>query len=141
MAKVAIAVPDHFPFSTEVDVLISHINSGQHLANENLVAFLNEARVRFVKSLHIERFGYNPKAFINADLAVIYKAEAKYGDRLKIEVAAQDFFRYGCDYVYRVSRPADGRLIAIAKTAMMVFDYEKGQAQAVDEHFQKLFNQ
>ena len=33
MAKIHIEIPETFPFSTELDIYIEHINSGRHLAN------------------------------------------------------------------------------------------------------------
>lgn len=139
MARVEIDLPEHFNFSTQVDVLIQHINIGRHLANEQLVALLNEARVRFMQSIAVEKSLAGSRSFINADLAVIYKAEAKYADTLQIEVAATDFHRYGCDFVYRVTRVQDNQLIAIAKTAMLSFDYETGKLAEVGEDFPQRF--
>lgn len=140
MARVNIDVPRHFPFSTNITVLIQHINIGKHLANEQLVAFLNEARIRYMNSLPSDAFGPMPRPFINADLAVIYKAEAFYGDTLQIEVAAQDFSKYGCDFVYRVSRKGDNTLIALAKTAMLQIDTETGKLKPVSTDFPSYFN-
>lgn len=139
MARVEIALPEKFIFSTELDVLIQHINIGKHLANEQLIALLNEARVRFMRSRGLDQTLAGKHSFINADLAVIYKAEAKYADTLVIEMAAQDFNRYGCDFVYRVSRKQDSVLIAIAKTAMLCFDYEQGKLSEVTQDFAQLF--
>lgn len=141
MARVTIDLPERFNFRTDITVLIQHINIGKHLANEQLVAFLNEARVRYMNSLPEEVFGPMPRPFINADLAVIYKAEAFYGDVLTIEVAAQDFNRYGCDFVYRVSRKSDKAIIALAKTAMLQIDTETGKLKTVSENFPSYFNE
>ena len=79
------------------------------------------------------------RGFIGADLAVNYKAEAHYGDRLKIEVAAQDFSKYGCDFVYRVTNLKTGQLCAIAKTAMLTFDYQASCLKPVPDNFAQLF--
>ena len=72
-------------------MLIQHINRANHLANENIVALLNEARMRFIRSLDFDDSGIDSAAFINADLGVIYQSEAHYGDRLLIEVGVCDF--------------------------------------------------
>jgi len=48
MSRVVIALPNEFSFSTELDVRIQHINRGNHLGNDSLITFLNEARVRFL---------------------------------------------------------------------------------------------
>lgn len=139
MAKIHIEIPEQFPFATELDVYIEHINVGQHLGNERLVGLLNEARLRYVATLPLQENGVDPRGFIGADLAVNYKAEAHYGDRLKIEVAAQDFSKYGCDFVYRVSNLKTGQLCAVAKTAMLTFDYQASCLKAVPENFARLF--
>ncbi|MBK8676179.1 MAG: hypothetical protein IPN27_07265 [Cellvibrionales bacterium] len=47
--------------------------------------FINEARLRYVSSLPLQENGVDPRGFIGADLAVNYKAEAHYGDRLKLK--------------------------------------------------------
>ncbi|HEY9034851.1 MAG TPA: thioesterase family protein [Pseudomonadales bacterium] len=140
MARIHIELPPQFSFSTEIPVLIQHINAANHLANEQLIALLNEARMRYMRTLPTGQFGIKAGAFINADLAVIYKGEGKYGDVLRIEIAAQDFSHYGCDFVYRVTTVADQRLIAIAKTAMLQFDYNTGKLAAVSADFPALFN-
>lgn len=140
MARVQIDLPESFAFATDIPVLIQHINVANHLANEQLIALLNEARLRYMKTLPFEQYGIKGGAFINADLAVIYKGEGRYGDTLHIEIAAQDFSRYGCDFIYRVTTVADQRLIAIAKTAILHFDYDKGRLAPVGDTFQQLFH-
>ena len=139
MAKIEIAVPEVFPFSTELDIYIEHINAGRHLGNERLVGLLNEARRRYMETLPFEAFGVDTGGFTGADLAVNYKAEAHYGDRLKIEVAAQDFSKYGCDFVYRVTNLKTGQLCAIAKTAMLTFDYQTGNLKPVPDNYAQIF--
>lgn len=129
MARIEIPLPEQFAFTTELDVYIGHINSGRHLANEALLSLLNEARVRFAAHqarLHPELAALN---WINADLGICYKSEVRYGERLAIAIACRDFSRYGCDFVYRVSAVADGRLVAVAKAAMLLFDYDQHRLQ------------
>jgi 4-hydroxybenzoyl-CoA thioesterase len=139
MAKITIDMPDSFTFKTEVQVLIQHINRADHLANEHLVAFLNEARTRFCNNLNYASLGISAKDFINADLVVLYQSEAHYSDCLCIEVAANDFSKYGCDFVYKVSQSVSGQIVAIAKTAMLHYDYEKKCLHPVPSNFRDLF--
>ncbi len=127
MSRVEIALPESFGFSVELPILISHINRGDHLGNESLIALLNEARVHFMATRGVQEYRDGSLQFINADLAVIYKSEGKYGESLKIEVAATAFHKYGCDLVYRVSERDSGREIAIAKTAHLVYDLVAGK--------------
>ena len=43
MAKLEFAVPEAFPFSTDIALLRSHINAGNHLGNDALGGLLSEA--------------------------------------------------------------------------------------------------
>ena len=140
MARVIIPIPETFPFFTDLDVYIQHINAGQHLANEQLVALLNEARMRYLATLPLQANDIEPRGFIGADLAVIYQSEVRYGDRLRIEVAADDFNKYGCDFVYRVTSLNNAQPVAIAKMAMLMFDYTNQRLKPVPEGFKALFS-
>ena len=121
MSRVVIDLPASFPFATELEVRIQHINRGNHLGNDALITFLNEARVRFLPE-QINSAQDSPIWMINGDLAVIYKSEAFYGEILKIEVATADFHKYGFDLVFRVTETRTGRDVAHAKMAMLLFD-------------------
>lgn len=135
MGRIRVAVPDHFGFAMEMDVPIAFINRGNHLGNDSLVSCLNEARLAFMQVRFGDPYTVDGAAMINADLAVEYRAEAYHGDRLRIEVVANDFHRYGCDFVYRVSCVGDGRLIALAKTGMLLFDFDKKKLQEAPPAF------
>ncbi len=136
MARVRVAVPDHFDFAMEMAIPIAFINRGNHLGNDSLISCLNEARLAFMQARFGDPYTVDGAAMINGDLAVEYKAEAYHGDRLRIEVAANDFHRYGCDFVYRVSCVSDGRVVALAKTGMLLFDFDnKTLKEAPPEFF------
>lgn len=122
MSRVNIELHDEFSFAVELPIMISHINSGNHLANEHLVAFLNEARLQFMNDKQINEFKDHGLFFVIADLAVVYQTEGKYGESLKIEVAPRNFHNKGFDMVYRVTDASSSRPIAMAKTAHILFD-------------------
>lgn len=139
MGRITVAVPDQFGFAMEMDVPIAFINRGNHLGNDSLVSCLNEARLAYMQARFGDPYTVDGAAMINADLAVEYRAEAYHGDRLRIEVAANDFHRYGCDFVYRVSCVGDGRLVALAKTGMLLFDFDKKKLQEAPPAFFEAF--
>jgi acyl-CoA thioesterase FadM len=58
------------------------------------------------------------------DAVLHFRNEARAGDRLRMEVAAGEPTRTGFRVFYRVSRPDDNSLIALAETGMICFDYE-----------------
>jgi len=121
MARVVIELPEKFPFSTELDVRIQHINRGNHVGNDAMITFLNEARLRYMPE-QINTLRDSHIWMINADLAIIYKSEAFYGEVLVVQVAAADFHQYGFDLLFRVTDKKNGRDVAHAKMAMLLFD-------------------
>ena len=139
MARVTVAVPAQFDFAMEMVVPIAFINRGNHLGNDSLIACLNEARLAFMQARFGNPYTVDGAAMINADLAVEYRAEAYHGDTLRIEVAADDFNKYGCDFVYRVSCKSDGRVVALAKTGMLLFDFSSKKLQRAPVSFYAAF--
>ena len=137
MARVDINLPERFSFETDIEILITQINLAKHLGNHELVGILNEARTRYFHAINYQED--TGRGLINADLAVVYKSEAKYGETLKVEIATTDFQKYGCDFVYRVTDKATGRLVAKAKTAMLMFDYESGKLTEASAEFRDIF--
>ncbi len=134
MSRVTMQMPETYPFSTEMDVRIEHINRGNHLGNDQLISFLNEARVRFLPE-QISDPSLSGFAMLNADIAVIYKSEAHYGDTLKIEVAPEDFNKYGFDLFFRVTKKNDEREVAYAKMGLLLFDFENKKLKKVSTEF------
>ena len=123
MARIKIELPKHFPFSTELEVRVGDLNYGNHLGNDSVLTLIHEARRRFLTSLGIEEIGADGIGFVIADAGVVYRSQAFYGDKLRIEVAAGDFASRGCDFYYRVSQSADGQTVAEAKTGAVCFDF------------------
>lgn len=141
MARLQLELPeDGFHFSTRMNVRSTDINAGQHLGNDALISMLSEARSRFLHAQGIDDAGNGEGlGIIITDLATLYKAEARARDALLFEVGVMDFNRYGGDIIYRVSRPADGRLVALAKNGFVFFDYRAGRVAAMPEAFRARF--
>lgn len=129
--RITIDMPEQFAYATEIPVLISHINSGQHLANEHLVALLNEARVRFLAERGISEGNHQGRVIVNANLMVNYRSEVRYGETLRVELAVVDVHRVGYDMVYRVTAERGQRPVAEARTSHVMIDPQTRRASAV----------
>ena len=123
MSRVTIHFPGTFPFSTELEVRVSDLNYGNHLGNDSVLTLIHEARRRFPESLGLAEIGADGLGFVIADAAMIYRAQAFYADRLRIQVAAGDFGSRGCDFYYRITHVAEHRVLAEAKTGTLYFDF------------------
>lgn len=136
MSRVVIELPENLPFRTEIPVLIGHVNRGDHLGNESVVALLNEARVRFTLQRGFrEHDTQRGLTMVNADLAMVYHTEGHYGEVMVIEIGVANFHRCGYDMVYRVSERDTGRLIARAKTAHILLDRASGNTVSEPEGY------
>lgn len=126
MAKINIRLPEKFSFSVPMTVRIRDVNYGGHLDNAALLSLLHEARLSYLKSLGCTELDACGTGLIMTEAAVLYKGEAFHGDRLTVQMAADDITSRGFTFFYRVSRRDGGRetLIAAAQTGMLCFNYE-----------------
>ena len=132
MARIEINLPETFLFSTELKVRVTDLNYGNHVGNDNILGLIHEARMQFYRSLGFK----NELSFegsigqVISDAAIVYKAEAFFGDVLICEIAAADFNKYGFDLLYRLTNNENGREVARAKTGIVCFDYAKRKVAA-----------
>lgn len=135
MARILIDLPEHFLFSTEVPIYITHINKAQHLDNAALIALLSEARVRFFRSFGYDELDVEGVGIVVADAALQYKSEAFHGETLVFSMAPADFNKYGFDLIWRVADKASGREVARGKMGILFFDYAAKRAAGIPEAF------
>ena len=137
MSRVKIAIPEKFIYKTEIQIRISDINYGGHLGNDSVLSLVHEARLRFLKNLGYSESNVEGAGIIMIDAAVQYKSEGFYGDKLIVEVAVNDFSAIGCDIVYRLTNKKSNKEIAVAKTGIVFFDYEKRKTVPFPSAFKK----
>lgn len=135
MNRIKIQLPSHFSFETSIKIRITDLNYGGHVGNDRFLSLLQEARQEY-----LQQFGYGELSFeglglIMADVAVEYKAELTYGQRVLISVQAADFDKLGFDLFYKMEI-LDGNektLAAKAKTGMICYDYSTKKKTNIPE--------
>ena len=133
MPRIKLKEKAAYTFSTDIRVRVTDCNYGGHLGNHRLLALLQEARVDFLARFGYSEFDCGGVSLILGDAVINYKNEAFPGDVLRFEVAAGEFGRKGFRLFYRVSRPSDGKLIALAETGMVCYDYTERAIRALPE--------
>lgn len=140
MARLTLAFPeDQFCYSTHLTVRVTDINAANHLGNDSMISMISEARARFLFEFGISETREDGTGIIVTDLATTYRAEAHARDQLLFEVGVMDFNRYGGDITFRISRPADGVLVAMAKSGFVFFDYRHSRVVAMPATFSAKF--
>jgi acyl-CoA thioesterase FadM len=126
MGRIQIEVPSEFLFETTLDVRASDLNYGNHLGHDSVLTLMQEARIRFYKTLGFD----NELSFdgaigqVIADVAVVYKSESFLGDVLRCRIAASDFSKYGFDLIYVLINDVTQKEVARAKTGIVCFNYD-----------------
>ncbi len=138
MTRIKIDMIENFTFETELSVRISDINYGNHVGHDSFISLLHEARLRFLKSIGFSEANIDGNALIVSDLAVSYKSQAFYGDKLKFEVGAGEFNKYGCDIFYRVLNTKNNELVLLAKTGIVFFDYVNNKITTMPDAFTRV---
>ncbi len=139
MARLEIKMVDSFLFETELTIRTTDINLANHVGNDTFVSLMQEARIRFFKHLGYVEWDIEGKAIIISDLAVMYKSQSYYEDRLKFKIGLGDFNKYGCDIFYQVTNSETKTLILQAKTGIVFFDYTENKVSTIPEGFKSHF--
>ena len=122
MARIVFELPERFSFSTDMQIYISHVNQGGHLDNAQLLTLVSEARVRFFHALGYREAGVEGCALVVGDIVAQYKSEGFHGETLRVEMAPDDFNKYGFDLVFRMTERSSQREVARGKIGVVFVD-------------------
>jgi acyl-CoA thioesterase FadM len=140
MARLQLDFPeDQYCYTTPLTVRVTDINAGNHLGNDSMISMISEARARFLFEYGVLETGRDGIGIIVTDLATMYRAEAHARDQLVFEVGVMDFNKYGGDIIFRVTRPSDRKLIAMAKYGFVFFNYGASQVVPMPDDFRAKF--
>jgi acyl-CoA thioester hydrolase len=127
MARVTIQLPDLFIYETDLVVRVSDLNYGNHVGNDSILTLMQEARTLFYRSRGFESEVKLEGSVgqIVADAAIVYKSESFLGDTLRIQIAVGEHHKYGFDLFYRITQRKTSKEVALGKTGIVCFDYNK----------------
>lgn len=135
MARIKIDLPAEFTWETELTVRVTDINYGGHLGNDSVLSLVHEARARWFRALGYSELDVEGLGIVVADAALVYRAEAFFGERLRIRLAPADHNKYGFDLLYRLENAETGDEIARAKTGVVFLDYRQRRVSRVPSGF------
>ena len=129
MARIKVALPEQFAFSTTIPVRITDLNYGNHVGNDTILSMIHEARVQYLKQLGYGELDLAGVGVIMSDVAIEFKSELFYGDEVMVAVSVSDVTKISFDLYYKLEkRSGDSTvLVAVAKTGMVCYDYDAGK--------------
>jgi acyl-CoA thioesterase FadM len=140
MPRLQLEFPeDKFYYSTHLTVRVTDINGANHLGNDSMISMISEARARFLYDFGVRENPRDATTIIVTDLATVYRTEAHARDRLLFEVGVMDFNKYGGDIIFRITRPSDRKLVALAKSGFVFFRHDAKKVVPMPAAFSSQF--
>jgi acyl-CoA thioester hydrolase len=136
VARVKLAPLDHYQNIYKTTVEVTDINYGNHLGNDALVGMVHRARVHFLHWLGASEndLGDGKTGILLADLIVNYREESFLFDKLSVESSIGEVRSKGFRMFHKITAE-HGRLIALAETGVVAFDYQKRKVARIPESF------
>ena len=127
MKRMKIEMPSQWQYSTEIEVRVSDLNYGNHMGNQQFLAYAQEARVRFLAENGFTELDFGGVSLIQADSAITYSCEGRLGDQIKIAIATEVTGRSSFNVFYQFTNLTQGKHMANIRTALISYDYEKNR--------------
>ena len=134
MARIKIDLPPKFLFSINIPIRITDINFGGHVGNDTILSIVHEARAKFFQHLGHDELNFWGVGTIMSDVAIEYKDQIYYGDVVLASVAIGEITKVAFDLFYKLEKKSvNGKqsTVALAKTWMVCYDYDKKKVAAI----------
>jgi acyl-CoA thioesterase FadM len=134
MARVKIELPEKFSFQTQIPIRITDLNYGNHVGNDTILSILHEARVQYFQKFGLAELEFAGVGLIMSDVAIEFKNEIFYGEKIIASVTADEFSKAMFDVFYKLEKETSQQfriLVAVAKTAMVCYDYSLKKIVAI----------
>ena len=143
MARNKIDLPEHFSFTTEIPVRITDLNYGAHVGNDTILSLIHEARMQWLTSLgYSSELNIEGIGLIMTDASIEFKNELFYGEKISASLAVAGLTKVGFDIYYKLEKgnSSERSVIALGKTGMLCFDYQKRKITSVPQLFRSKLN-
>ncbi|MBI3234969.1 MAG: thioesterase family protein [Bacteroidetes bacterium] len=133
--RIKLEPPSNILFETQIEILVQHLNYGNHLGNDSLLSILHEARMRFFISIGYTEKDLDGTGVIMTDVAIVYKSEGFHGNILNVKMGVNDMTNKSFDLYYIVFNLTTNQDLAVAKTGILGFDYETRKTKSFSDVF------
>jgi acyl-CoA thioester hydrolase len=130
---------DRTVYSTTIEVLVSHLNYGNHLGYDSLLSILQDARMRWLNANKMREMSLEGSlGYVISEVVVNYKGEGFFGDILNVSLYPGQHGRKTFSLKYQVTNPAKDMTIALAETTHVGFDFERRTIASLPDSFLKI---
>ncbi len=136
MPRIKLDPLDRYQHTYETSIEVTDLNYGNHMGNDALVGIIHRARVHFLYQLGASEnnLGDGKTGILMTDLIVNYKGEGMLFDRIIVASSIGEVRPKGFRIFYKISI-VNKRIIALAETGIVGFDYKKRKVAKIPESF------
>lgn len=128
-------------FSTNVEVLVNHLNYGAHVGYDSVLSILQDARMRWLKRHGLTEVSLEgPVGYVISEVAVNYKSEGFFGDVLDISLYPDSVGRKTFTLKYQITNLTTGRVMTVAETGHVGFNFGTRTLAPLPETFCGILN-
>ena len=127
---------DGYKIVAEVPVRFADTDALGHVNNANYLSFLESARLEYIKTV-LDKVKSEDFGVIIARIEIDYKSPAFHYETLRVGVRVYEMGGSSILMDYRIEDKATGRLVALAKSVMVSFDYALGRPVRVNEDWRR----
>ncbi|MBO6516916.1 MAG: thioesterase family protein [Bacteroidia bacterium] len=135
MARIKIDIPEKWLFTCSLEVRVTDLNYGNHLANDKILSYAQEARIQFLLSRGRSELDFFGTSLIQGDAAIQYKSEGFLANQIEIRIGVMDVGSSSYDFVYDMYNKTTDKPLALVKTRMVCFNYDTRRVTKIPEAF------
>lgn len=123
-------------FETTVPVLVNHLNYGNHLGYDSILSILQEARMRWLKSIdnHATEINIqNNIGWLVRKVELEIMSEASYADLLRVSLSMDEHKKSHFTLFYSVENLNKKSQLCECKTQQVCYDFENKKISKIPE--------
>ena len=120
----------------EHEILFRDLDALGHVNNVAFIAFMEDARVQYWKTLRRE-LDARRIDFILADVTCRYHSPAHFGETLIVGIRVAGLGNKSFRFEYRMEDKATGRLVVEGRSVQVMYEYESQQSIPLDDATRK----
>jgi acyl-CoA thioesterase FadM len=136
MPRIKLDPLGHYQHIYETIIEVTDLNYGNHMGNDALVGIIHRARVHFLHRLGAseKNLGDGKTGILQTDLIINYKGEGLLFDKLIVKSSIGELRPKSFRMFHRIATKQN-RLIALAETGIVAFNYHKRNVARLPESF------
>lgn len=131
--------PERAIYTTNLEILVSHLNYGNHLGYDAVLSILQDARMRWLREHKMTELSlHGSVGYVISEAFINYKAEGFFGDLLEVSLYGEKLGRKTFCLRYQVTNITTGQTLALAETSHVGFDFDRRAITSLPEPFVRI---